>query len=109
MTSEQEFLVKIVVDCTQETITTTTIPDIAYTTITSAVTTTLSHFTSSMPVDCPIKYNITYFDPADSLWHDFTDPLLNVILPFATFTNTTLDLTLDSQSNLYAPLPINLY
>jgi hypothetical protein len=95
--------VRIIANCATESITTIPIPDKPYTTVTPADSSFLPTFTSALPLDCPIAYKVAYYDPGDTLWHDFTS------VDFITFTNTTLELTLDAQDNSYAPIPLNTY
>ena len=55
--------VKLLADCSIETVTSSAIPDYTYTTKSSALQTNIPAFLSSRPSVCKVEYSLTYQDP----------------------------------------------
>jgi hypothetical protein len=76
--------ITIVADCTQETITVPSISDLSYTFKTTAETTNLPQFVSSLPSNCSVEYTLEYYNQATSSFGTISS-----LADFLTFDNTT--------------------
>ena len=81
---------KILPDCSIESITASSISNILYTFNQAASALTLPPFTSSHPTNCSVEYTLTYKNPATSIYGAITP-----VTAFVTWINTTQSLSVE--------------